>query len=103
RSSSAAVVTSHWPAAARTNDPDSSDSTSVAATDAMRVQGFRVRLSAAERGLPNYKKSGYVATITIPKTADSSRTIPMDLNQHIRSVPDFPKPGILFYDISTLL
>lgn len=27
----------------------------------------------------------------------------MDLRQHIRSVPDFPKPGILFYDISTLL
>ena len=27
----------------------------------------------------------------------------MDLKQHIRHVPDFPKPGILFYDISTLL
>lgn len=27
----------------------------------------------------------------------------MDLKQHIRSVSDFPKPGILFYDISTLL
>lgn len=27
----------------------------------------------------------------------------MDLKQHIRSVPDFPKPGILFYDISTLI
>ncbi len=27
----------------------------------------------------------------------------MDLKQHIRSVPDFPKPGILFYDLSTLL
>jgi adenine phosphoribosyltransferase len=27
----------------------------------------------------------------------------MDLKHHIRSVPDFPKPGILFYDISTLL
>jgi adenine phosphoribosyltransferase len=27
----------------------------------------------------------------------------MDLKQHIRSVPDFPKKGILFYDISTLL
>ena len=28
---------------------------------------------------------------------------PMDLKQHIRSVPDFPKQGILFYDITTLL
>jgi adenine phosphoribosyltransferase len=27
----------------------------------------------------------------------------MDFKQHIRSIPDFPKPGILFYDISTLL
>jgi adenine phosphoribosyltransferase len=27
----------------------------------------------------------------------------MDIKQHIRHVPDFPKPGILFYDISTLL
>ena len=30
------------------------------------------------------------------------RTV-MDLKQHIRSIPDFPKPGILFRDISTLL
>ena len=27
----------------------------------------------------------------------------MDLKQHIRHVPDFPKAGILFYDITTLL
>jgi len=27
----------------------------------------------------------------------------MDLKDHIRAIPDFPKPGILFYDISTLL
>jgi adenine phosphoribosyltransferase len=27
----------------------------------------------------------------------------MDLRQHIRQIPDFPKQGILFYDISTLL
>lgn len=27
----------------------------------------------------------------------------MDLKSHIRHVPDFPKPGILFYDITTLL
>jgi adenine phosphoribosyltransferase len=27
----------------------------------------------------------------------------MDLRDHIRQIPDFPKPGILFYDISTLL
>jgi len=27
----------------------------------------------------------------------------LDLKRHIRGIPDFPKPGILFYDISTLL
>ncbi len=27
----------------------------------------------------------------------------MDLKDHIRAIPDFPKQGILFYDISTLL
>ena len=27
----------------------------------------------------------------------------MDLKAHIRGIADFPKPGILFYDISTLL
>ena len=27
----------------------------------------------------------------------------MDLREHIRGIPDFPKPGILFYDISTLV
>lgn len=27
----------------------------------------------------------------------------MDLKDHMRSFPDFPKPGILFYDISSLL
>src|SRR5688500_12704449 len=26
-----------------------------------------------------------------------------DLKEYIREVPDFPKPGILFYDITTLL
>ncbi len=27
----------------------------------------------------------------------------MNLKEYIRTVPDFPKPGILFYDIATLL
>lgn len=27
----------------------------------------------------------------------------MNIKQHIRQIPDFPKAGILFYDISTLL
>jgi adenine phosphoribosyltransferase len=35
--------------------------------------------------------------------APAGRRAPMDLRQHIRTIADFPKPGILFYDISTLL
>ena len=27
----------------------------------------------------------------------------IDLAEHIRTIPDFPKPGILFYDITTLI
>ena len=27
----------------------------------------------------------------------------LDLKKVIRNIPDFPKPGILFYDITTLL
>ena len=27
----------------------------------------------------------------------------IDLRDHIRAIPDFPKPGVLFYDLSTLL
>lgn len=27
----------------------------------------------------------------------------IDIKNYIRSIPDFPKPGILFYDVSTLL
>jgi adenine phosphoribosyltransferase len=37
----------------------------------------------------------------IVKRLDADPTL--DLRDHIRGIPDFPKPGILFYDISTLL
>ncbi|MDT8870558.1 adenine phosphoribosyltransferase [Komagataeibacter rhaeticus] len=30
-------------------------------------------------------------------------TAKIDLKQYIRNIPDFPKPGILYYDISTLM
>jgi adenine phosphoribosyltransferase len=36
-------------------------------------------------------------------TGIDGRGAQMNLKDHIRSIPDFPKPGILFYDISTLL
>jgi adenine phosphoribosyltransferase len=62
-----------------------------------------VRLPAAEGGLSNYKKSGYAATIASIALWRTVKDSGMDLKQHIRSVPDFPKPGIMFYDISTLL
>src|SRR5947209_11089121 len=50
---------------------------------------------------PKYGKSRYAATAE--RLSSNSPGVTMDLKQHIRSIPDFPKPGILFYDISTLL
>jgi len=35
--------------------------------------------------------------------AQSMDPTPMDLKDHIRGIADFPKPGILFYDVSPLL
>jgi adenine phosphoribosyltransferase len=32
-----------------------------------------------------------------------TRNQSLDIKDYIRGIPDFPKPGILFYDISTLL
>jgi adenine phosphoribosyltransferase len=49
------------------------------------------------RGRVGWGKSDYVAI------GGNDGTSAMDLKQHIRAIPDFPKPGILFYDISTLL
>ncbi|CAA7621254.1 hypothetical protein MTBLM5_40064 [Magnetospirillum sp. LM-5] len=40
------------------------------------------------------------ADLIRPRDGDRSS---MDIKDHIRGIPDFPKPGILFYDISTLL
>ena len=37
------------------------------------------------------------------RTLANGITTRMDLKDHIRGVPDFPKPGIFFYDISTLM
>jgi adenine phosphoribosyltransferase len=40
----------------------------------------------------------------MPDTAPNPAAMgAFDLKAHIRAVPDFPKPGILFYDICTLL
>jgi adenine phosphoribosyltransferase len=40
----------------------------------------------------------------MPDTAPTPASLAgFDLKAHIRAVPDFPKPGILFYDICTLL
>jgi adenine phosphoribosyltransferase len=61
--------------------------------------GFR-NASLTMVRLPLPGKSRYPAAVA--GVAAIARGV-MDLKQHIRSVPDFPKPGILFYDISTLL
>ena len=53
------------------------------------------------RALSKYVKTRYPAT-TAAATCDSGETSD-GFQAHIRAIPDFPKPGILFYDISTLL
>ena len=58
--------------------------------------------SAAGSTLSNYAKTRYPATTACCMPSHGGRPH-MDLKPHIRSIPDFPKPGILFYDISTLL
>ena len=50
------------------------------------------------RHTPTYRDLRHVAS-----GQPSEYGVPMNLKDHIRAVPDFPKPGILFYDISTLL
>jgi adenine phosphoribosyltransferase len=47
-------------------------------------------------------ESGMRSKRRVENPATKAATI-MDLKDHIRGIPDFPKPGILFYDISTLL
>ena len=51
--------------------------------------------------------AGHASTYRDPRYVASAKPnaygMPMNLKDHIRAVPDFPKPGILFYDISTLL
>jgi adenine phosphoribosyltransferase len=39
----------------------------------------------------------------VRKSLTAPYPVMLDLKKHIRSIPDFPKPGILFYDIGTLL
>jgi adenine phosphoribosyltransferase len=53
--------------------------------------------------LSNELKNRYAALSAALSSAIEVEDGVMDLKQHIRSIPDFPKPGILFYDISTLL
>jgi adenine phosphoribosyltransferase len=50
-------------------------------------------------------RSGYTSGPSEPQAArlTTHGSARMDLKDHIRGIADFPKPGILFYDISTLL
>lgn len=41
--------------------------------------------------------------VSVCHEPDLGYTSLMNLKDHIRGIPDFPKPGILFYDISTLI
>ena len=59
----------------------------------------RIRLESKAQRLFNPGTGCYLGR----RVALQPPGVPIDLKAHIRHVPDFPKPGILFYDISTLL
>jgi adenine phosphoribosyltransferase len=80
----------------------------------LRAQRVKIAFSVALGGFaflrelrvnPSFLRSFLAATgpplYTPPDSIAEDRR--MDLKDHIRGIPDFPKPGILFYDISTLL
>ena len=41
--------------------------------------------------------------VTMPFTLYPFFRAMINLTEHIRTIPDFPKPGVLFYDITTLI
>jgi adenine phosphoribosyltransferase len=49
------------------------------------------------------RRGDLLSTPSVDPSSTDERLRRMDLKDHIRSIPDFPKPGVLFYDISTLL
>ena len=76
------MVRAHGAAAIRAHVPD---------TDRSRATPDMTANPGPDPGLP----SGPMARLDVDPD--------IDLKRHIRGIPDFPKPGILFYDISTLL
>src|SRR5215210_3878799 len=58
-----------------------------------------VKINTVARLFPTSRKPCIPQLLPFRERRDSV----MDFKQHIRAIPDFPKPGILFYDISTLL
>ena len=65
--------------------------------------GQRSKATAATRSRPStWRRIGRMRS-TPATRGGRGRSSRIDLKAHIRQIPDFPKPGILFYDISTLL
>src|SRR5689334_19599644 len=50
-----------------------------------------------------YAPTGWLAMTGIPKARRSPMTFDHDLKATVRTIPDYPKKGILFRDITTLL
>src|SRR5229473_498817 len=99
RSSSVALVTSQLPAARMISAPDSSEATMVAGGAMLSRQQSMV---TSGRGVDSSQLREHpVSRNDYGGRQPQERA--MDFKQHIRAIPDFPKPGILFYDISTLL
>jgi adenine phosphoribosyltransferase len=76
--------------------PDACDAKHSQRTLAHKLHGMAIRQNDVAA-----KSDRTASTSPVDTGEKMSRVI--NLKDHIRSVPDFPKPGILFYDISTLL
>ncbi len=71
----------------------------------MLSEGRNSRWSIAADGRIGLDSAGTGSAMELARSACTTVTVSSvdDLRALIREVPDFPKPGILFYDITTLL
>ena len=73
-------------------------------TGEMRPPAVPAKIFLAGHCSPGRTAHNVPPSPTLNRTETTvANTDSIDLKAHIRSIPDFPKPGILFYDISTLL
>ena len=54
-------------------------------------------------GLLRFARNDEFLAVTAKQGNESAMTFDLDIKNTVRTIPDYPKPGILFRDITTLL